>query len=186
MTLLDKSLQLTAVQKAFDAGNQSSKAAFQASVSGDTISRFRQPPALAVLGDSRAFNHLGGSGRDLSSRGPVAWAVNKLGGRATLDYRDVFGIGGTQIAVDNGAGLSARSRLPSLLAASSAPIIVIISDLNDIAAGRTAVQMATDMQGLCSEVIAAGRIPVLLGCVITQYSTTSTARTLVAEYNRRM
>ena len=33
MTLLDKSLQLTDVQKAFDAGNQSSKAAFQASVS---------------------------------------------------------------------------------------------------------------------------------------------------------
>lgn len=33
MTLLDKSLQLTDVQKAFDAGNQSSKEAFQASVS---------------------------------------------------------------------------------------------------------------------------------------------------------
>lgn len=53
MTLLDKSLRLTDVQKAFDAGDQSSKAAFQSSVSGGV-----QLTTAAAIADAGPRTHL--------------------------------------------------------------------------------------------------------------------------------
>ena len=56
MTLLDRSLQLTDVQKAFSAGSASAQAAFQSSVSGAGITDAQAQagsPAGAAVGELR-------------------------------------------------------------------------------------------------------------------------------------
>lgn len=128
----------------------------------------RAVPIIGNAGDSRIAYHLGTpSSNDpliRSTRGPLNWARYKMGRRFEAPNSLNFGIVGTQIAVDNGAGDSLLTRLPSILAALKAAggtILNVICDVNDVTQRRTGDQMIADMTAVLNMIMNAGITPIV-------------------------
>lgn len=138
-------------------------AASDPAVKGAITPLVTRAPKLVVAGDSRGAFHLGAL--LYSVRGPYNWARWKLNQRFEMDPAWITAVAGTQIAVDNGSGISLLSQLPAALALQPG-FLAIFSDVNDITNGRTGDQMIADMTSVLTAVLAAGVTPILHTCVV--------------------